>query len=1052
MNTFSSVVVGLAVLAVALIGMSLLTNPVLRRIAVRNFSRRPTNTALVIAGSMVGTALITGSLVIGDTTEGLGLAQIVRTGEIDEVVSVFPRFEPETTTPPDLAAQGETLQSEPATSTGQLAPDERGRFSISMADRAQVAGLINLETLRAATQAAAGFALVDGVMPVMEERVPVQKVDVSTGNPLLVESRVLMLGLDWDSMRSFGSSPQTLPRPSTGEVLVPKSLARDLELSAGDTVQLFTPDGPNDFVVRDIVESHGFSAYSPRYERIPGPILVSLADAQNMLTGGLDGINSIFISNIGGVTESIQHYDRVEEAVESILGPSFGDAENEGPIRYYMNSHKPEATEDGMLFGEMFLTLSAFAIAAGVMLVLNIYTMFAEERRTEMGVERALGMRRGHLVRLYVYEGILYGLGAAAAGVLVGLGLARAVVWGLNRLQLVQMIDPNSPQVDFIFTFDVESLLLAAAGGMLLTLATVAITSSRISRINIVAAMGDRPDPPRPARRSGLVTTLFIVLLGLALSAFALIEDNGYLYVAGPSLAGYGLATLLQRYLPSRPVWTLTLLLLVAYSQLSFLIPAVDEANEEQPFIPFLTGMILVLSSIGLVALNFAVVTWLTRQTIARIRRVLPVVQVGVAYPAARPEGTGLSLGMFSLVIFMITLISTITAFFDGRFDEIKDAEAGGYDAIIDDISLMPVRDLEERLQRSEFVDSEGVLEVSTLMSAFVELPQFLRRDFRPEGVPRRSNDDNSPVGSNLTLVDDVFLATTRSVLDARASEFGSDREVWDALAADSTLVVIDGSFSGTGGWNRPKIEPGNVIRMAYRTGPIEEDRGPDKEFEKRVVGRLVDSPLGGIGLLGGIIMSREGMIRDLAMTSTPPFGDGYLLRFSPETDHKKLANGIEKELIASGAQVKLVSEMLGEAVAFFGLFRILQGFMAFGLVVGVAGLAVVAARAVHQRKQQIGTLRALGFRRGMVLSYFLLEASVVSVLGIVLGVGSGTISGFAIYQYLFKEEIGGGFVFPAASLALLAAAVYLASLAFTLAPALRASSLAPAEALRPKE
>ena len=41
--------------------------PILRRLAIRNAVRRPRETALVLIGSLLGTAIITGSLIVGDT-------------------------------------------------------------------------------------------------------------------------------------------------------------------------------------------------------------------------------------------------------------------------------------------------------------------------------------------------------------------------------------------------------------------------------------------------------------------------------------------------------------------------------------------------------------------------------------------------------------------------------------------------------------------------------------------------------------------------------------------------------------------------------------------------------------------------------------------------------------------------------------------------------------------------------------------------------------------------------------------------------------------------
>ena len=200
-----------------------------------------------------------------------------------------------------------------------------------------------------------------------------------------------------------------------------------------------------------------------------------------------------------------------------------------------------------------------------------------------------------------------------------------------------------------------------------------------------------------------------------------------------------------------------------------------------------------------------------------------------------------------------------------------------------------------------------------------------------------------------------------------------------------------------------------------------------------------------------GILVGQETFEREFASQGDTPAGT-YLLRISDAVDQKQVANAVEKELIANGAQVYLVSELVEQSMAWLNSLRILQAFLAFGLVVGIAGLAVVAARAVYQRRQDIGTLRALGFRRGMVLAYLLVESSFVSLLGILLGVGVGALAGYGVYLSYIKDDIGGSFGFPLLEVAGLVAIVYVAGLVFTFLPALRAGTLPPAEALRPKE
>ena len=67
----------------------LVRRPVLRRLALRNLVRRPRETMLVILGSLLGTAIMTGSFVVGDTfTSSIRRGAFEQLGPIDEVVSV----------------------------------------------------------------------------------------------------------------------------------------------------------------------------------------------------------------------------------------------------------------------------------------------------------------------------------------------------------------------------------------------------------------------------------------------------------------------------------------------------------------------------------------------------------------------------------------------------------------------------------------------------------------------------------------------------------------------------------------------------------------------------------------------------------------------------------------------------------------------------------------------------------------------------------------------------------------------------------------------------
>ena len=161
----------LAVLGTTLVLLSMWRNPVLRRISLRNIRRRRGSALLVIAGSMV----------IKDTTNRLDQDLAYRyLGETDEIATL------------------------PATQNAR----------VPYFDRQQVQDLLSVERINGQTNASEGADLVDGVLVVAQETVPVQKVDPTTGEPILVEPRVVVTALDWRELANFGRNPPRLDEPS----------------------------------------------------------------------------------------------------------------------------------------------------------------------------------------------------------------------------------------------------------------------------------------------------------------------------------------------------------------------------------------------------------------------------------------------------------------------------------------------------------------------------------------------------------------------------------------------------------------------------------------------------------------------------------------------------------------------------------------------------------------------------------------------------------------------------------------------------------------------
>jgi putative ABC transport system permease protein len=122
-------------------------------------------------------------------------------------------------------------------------------------------------------------------------------------------------------------------------------------------------------------------------------------------------------------------------AVDNLLG-STANPENPGEVNVSQPSAALVAQADAQgAFDGLFLGLGAVALLVGAVGVANIMIISVLERRSEIGLRRALGATRGHIRVQFLFEAVLLAVIGGAVG--VGAGALSTAIYASTKHELV---------------------------------------------------------------------------------------------------------------------------------------------------------------------------------------------------------------------------------------------------------------------------------------------------------------------------------------------------------------------------------------------------------------------------------------------------------------------------------------------------------------------------------------------------------------------------------------------------------------------------------------
>src|SRR5437016_9599800 len=330
---------------------------------------------------------------------------------------------------------------------------------------------------------------------------------------------------------------------------------------------------------------------------------------------------------------------------------------------------------------QVFVLLGFFTVIAGILLIINIFVMLAEERKGEMGVARALGMRRKNLVQSFVSEGLLYALLSSVVGTFTGLLVAAIILWGF-----AQIFPTGFGGNAFAVIWTWSDLLTGFSIGFLITMATIGIASFRVSKLNIVRAIRDIPEPiPHRSTRRQVIVGSALAALGTVGTLASLATQNLTLQDAGPSAVAIVFEALTLRLTSPRIVFTAAGVLMLAWllSPWKFFSTATADIT-----LFIIVGLLLILGGLLIVLFNsdtiLAVATRLVRG-----RTWPPVVRTATASPMNKKFRAGATLASIALVMFTIATMSGSQAMVSSSISMTSYRESGYFELL--GASLVPI-------------------------------------------------------------------------------------------------------------------------------------------------------------------------------------------------------------------------------------------------------------------------------------------------------------------------------------------------------------------------
>ena len=291
-----------------------------------------------------------------------------------------------------------------------------------------------------------------------------------------------------------------------GEVTLDASSAERGGYALGDTVTMITPTAQprRTFTLVGTAEFNGGGTAGATL------VLLDTKESQDIFLDGEDAFTSVSLTAADGVSRT-----ELADAAKAVVPDGFTAVTGDTVI-------KEQQKQIGQFLDVISIFLTTFAVIAivvGAFIIFNTFSILVSQRVRESALLRALGASKKQVTRSVLIEAFLMSVVGATLGLLLGLGLSRALA-GLFRTFGLDIAGD-------VLTLTTFTIVSGYVVGILVTMVAAFVPARRAAKVPPVAAMRDDLVVQEKGMGRRLVLGTIAMVVGIALVAAGLVGAPG---------------------------------------------------------------------------------------------------------------------------------------------------------------------------------------------------------------------------------------------------------------------------------------------------------------------------------------------------------------------------------------------------------------------------------------------------------------------------------------------------------------------------------------------